>query len=49
MGEETVIWWLNVLPVAAACLMFVWMLQIGRRQPYQIGRASCRERVCLSV
>lgn len=43
MGEEAIIWWLNLLPVAAACLMFVWMLLIGRRQPYRQVLQACEE------
>ncbi len=36
MRQEDILWWLSVLPVAAAVLLFIRMLQIG-------SKGSCRE------
>lgn len=41
MKEEDILLWLSILPVAAAVLLFIWMLEIGRRRPYRkVLRAS---------
>lgn len=43
MREEDILWWLNVLPVAAAVLLFIRMLQIGRQKPYRQILRACEE------
>lgn len=43
MREEDILWWLSVLPVAAAALLFIWMLWIGRRKPYREVLHACEE------